>query len=89
MEWRLSPDQSREINHLAAGRGFGEGQVPRPGSAHGHSASVDSVMADPAMDLTCLAITMDGTPGERHLSPTELPKVGPSPLAPRATRREP
>ena len=27
IERRLSPDQRREINHLAAGRSFGEGQV--------------------------------------------------------------
>ncbi|MGH7318362.1 MAG: diacylglycerol/lipid kinase family protein, partial [Candidatus Rokuibacteriota bacterium] len=27
IELRSSPDQSRQINHLAAGRGFGEGQA--------------------------------------------------------------
>ena len=32
MEPGLSPDQSREINHLPAGRGYGEGQEAAPPS---------------------------------------------------------
>jgi radical SAM superfamily enzyme with C-terminal helix-hairpin-helix motif len=40
IELGLSPDRSRQINHLPAGRSFGEGQVdelktiPRIGDAH-------------------------------------------------------
>lgn len=30
IELRFSPDQSRQINHLAARRGFGEGRVSDP-----------------------------------------------------------
>jgi hypothetical protein len=28
IELQVSPDQSRQINHLPAGRSFGEGQAP-------------------------------------------------------------
>ena len=34
IELGLSPDQSREINHLPAGRGFGEGQAPMATIGH-------------------------------------------------------